>query len=128
MAQRPSINCVDPTPEDSAWSCLWQPGDLSGLTGFDLRARATDRYGNHSGWSPIHHLIVDTTAPTVTLDATVDDFLADGFINGAELLWNGAAVDDYEVRRVAVCLDDVYTTGCQSANTSLAGAGGHLAA
>ncbi|MCB0240061.1 MAG: hypothetical protein KDH08_15760, partial [Anaerolineae bacterium] len=114
-----TVNCVDPTPEDSAWSCLWQPGDLTGLTGFDLRARATDRYGNQSGWSPVHHLIVDTSPPTVTLDATVDDFLADGFINGAELIWNGAAEDDYEVRRVAVCLDDVYTTGCEPANSSL---------
>ncbi|MCB0001512.1 MAG: cadherin-like domain-containing protein, partial [Anaerolineae bacterium] len=113
------VNCVDPTPEDSVWSCLWQPGDLSGLTGFDLRARASDRYGNQSGWSPIHHLIVDTSPPTVTLDATVDDFLADGFINGAELLWNGQATDDYEVSRVAVCTDATYNTACQSASTSL---------
>ena len=45
-----TLNCADPTPEDGAWTCLWDPGDLAGLAGFDLRARATDLYGNTGGW------------------------------------------------------------------------------
>ena len=114
-----TLNCVDPTPDDGSWSCLWQPGSLTNLTGFDLRARAQDRFGNISGWSPVHHLIVDTTPPTITADAAVGDYLADGFINTAELVWRGRAEDDHEVNRVAVCLDGVYTTGCATASVSL---------
>ncbi len=115
-----TLNCVDPTPDDNTWSCAWQPGSLLGLTGFDLRARASDRFGNTSGWSPIHHLIVDTTSPGITADPVVDDYLADGFINEAELTWRGEATDDREVTRVAVCLTGVYNTGCANANTSAA--------
>ncbi|QLQ05229.1 MAG: hypothetical protein HZY76_03360 [Anaerolineae bacterium] len=43
-----TLNCVDPTPDDNSWACTWQPGSLAGLTGFDLRARASDRFGNTS--------------------------------------------------------------------------------
>ncbi|HRI56757.1 MAG TPA: Ig-like domain-containing protein, partial [Anaerolineae bacterium] len=115
-----TLNCVDPTPDDNSWACTWQPGSLAGLTGFDLRARASDRFGNTSAWSPVHHLIVDTAPPTITADPIVADYLADGFINGAELDWSGAAQDDQAVTRVAVCLSGVYTTACDTGNTSAA--------
>jgi len=114
-----TLHCVDPTPDDGSWSCLWQPGNLTNLTGFDLRARAQDRFGNISSWSPVRRLIVDTTPPILTADAVVDDYLADGFISAAELVWRGQAEDDHEVNRVAVCLDGVYTTGCATASASL---------
>jgi hypothetical protein len=113
-----TLHCVDPTPEDGAWACPWQPGSLAGLSGFDLRARASDRFGNTSAWSPVHPLIVDNAPPTVQVDAAVDGYLADGFISAAELVWSGAAQDNREVRRVAVCLDGLFNTGCASAAIS----------
>ena len=55
-----------------------------------MRARATDAYGNQGAFSSPLVLPVDLTPPSVALDPTVDQFLADGVIGPTELGWRGS--------------------------------------
>ncbi|RLT41667.1 MAG: hypothetical protein DWI57_06650 [Chloroflexi bacterium] len=106
------LDCADPTPGDGAWVCAWNPGDLSGVGQVTLRARGIDSFGNVGDFSPALTLEVDISPPTVLLDATVTDFLADGFINGLELFWAGQVVDDKQVARLSICQGDALGDGC----------------
>ena len=107
-----TLTCVDPSPSDGRWSCPWDPGSLTGIDEFQLRARATDRYGNVSDWSPVKTLIADTTPPTVTLDAAVEAFLTDGYLSSNEMAWSGQVVDNHEAAGVAVCIDGLFSVEC----------------
>ncbi|MFZ0547188.1 MAG: LamG-like jellyroll fold domain-containing protein, partial [Candidatus Promineifilaceae bacterium] len=73
------INCPDGN-NDGLWQCLWQPGPLDGLTNIELRAQATDLFGNVGPWTPWKNLLVDNTAPVIALNSDVESALADGFL------------------------------------------------
>lgn len=115
-----TITCPDPSAMDGRWTCRWDAGDLSGVDEFQLRARATDRFGNASEWSPITTLIADTSPPTVTLNASIEGFLSDGFLNRSELVWQGQVVDNYAAAGIVVCIDMLLSVGCEQ--RTLAGA------
>ena len=92
---------------------LWHAdSDLHGVDAVILRARGTDSFGNVGDLSPALTLAVDINPPTVLLDATVVDFLADGFINGLELFWQGQVVDDKQVARLSICQGAALGDGC----------------
>ena len=48
-------------------------------------------------------LPVDLSPPTVALDPSVDQFLADGLIGPAELRWRGSQQDDHVAAALAIC-------------------------
>ncbi len=98
-----TINCTDPSPEDGLWSCLWDAGLLTGVDSVELRAQTTDRFGNVSAFSAPVSLLVDVTAPTVTLSAASETALMDGFINAAEAEFTGQVSDNRLARTIQIC-------------------------
>ncbi len=115
-----TLICADATPDDGVWSCPWNIASISGLTGFDLRARAIDRFGNVSAFSPPHHVDADGIPPTTQLNAIIAQYLADGYLNAAELAWLGGVLDNLESVRGQICLTPEFG-GCRDA--SVLGAG-----
>lgn len=97
------LQCGDPTPSDGHWACAWNPGDTAGLSGFRLRARATDRFGNQSAWTDWSVLAVDATPPAVSLDPGLDAALADGFLSAGEAHLTGLVTDDQRATRLVAC-------------------------
>lgn len=61
--------CLDDTPTDGQWQCLWDiPASNGGNVPangdeFTLRARATDAFGNVSAWSEPQAVLIDTQSP-----------------------------------------------------------------
>ena len=49
-------------------------------------------------------LDVDLVPPAVELNQATTDYLADGFINGLELLWRGRVVDDRQAAGLTLSL------------------------
>jgi hypothetical protein len=99
-----SINCPDGN-NDGLWQCLWQPGALAGLTNIELRAQATDLFGNVGPWTEWKNLLVDTTAPVIGLNNDVELALADGFLAPNELVISGTLQDDLAAYQVGLCLE-----------------------
>lgn len=100
-----TLTCPDAlTPRDGSWSCVWSAGALNGVTAVDLRARATDEYGNQSGWNAWRTLPVDATPPTVTLSPATEAALADGVLNTAEAQLAGTVTDNRRAAQVELCL------------------------
>ena len=111
-----SITCVNPTPTAKDWSCPLDIGAQVGGSLVDVRAQATDQFGNVSDFSPWLTLPVDADAPTTSLDVTTQDALADGVIGPSEATLSGSATDDHLLSGVDVCTtDDV----CTHASTTL---------
>jgi hypothetical protein len=106
------LTCNDPTPFDGIWSCLWSPGDLSDLSGYQIRAQATDSFGNVGPWTDWVNLIVDLTRPVVNLDPLAEVALADGFVNLAEAHVWGQVIDDFQATQVQFCLEDAVGENC----------------
>jgi len=98
-----TVTCTDETPTDGAWSCLWDAGSLVGVEGVELQARATDRFGNVSAFSPVVTLGADLTPPQVTLSAQTEAALADGYLNQAEANLRGQINDNRNAQAVAIC-------------------------
>jgi uncharacterized repeat protein (TIGR01451 family) len=98
-----TVTCTDPTPDDGFWSCLWDAGALAGVDTVELSAQATDRFGNVSAFSPVVTLIVDLTAPTVTLSPLTTAALADGYINATETQFTGGVSDNRVASGVVIC-------------------------
>ena len=106
------LQCPDDQPRDGTWSCVWDAGNASGVTGYELRARAYDLAGNVGDWSATVSLPVDQTAPQVILDAAVETALNDGFVGPTDMLLSGQLLDDQQAKSVAICLDQEYDLGC----------------
>ena len=99
-----TLVCTDPTPFDGLWDCLWNAGGAADGTQFELRARATDRFGNGTpGWTAPHTVTVDATPPTVTLSADTEDALSDDLMGLDEIGLTGQVHDDREAAQVEVC-------------------------
>ncbi|RLC71701.1 MAG: hypothetical protein DRI81_17365, partial [Chloroflexi bacterium] len=109
------ITCADTTPDDGRWECPWV---VSGNDGdeFDLRARATDGYGHVSEWTaPWRTVVLDSTPPTVTLQAAAQDAV-DGQLIGTEgYLLTGLFTDTHSPGAVDVCRQVDGETVCASA-------------
>ncbi len=99
-----TIACPDATHEDGQWSCLWDVGAANDGDQFALRAQATDDLGHTSSWTDWLTLIVDTTPPTVTLDADVDAALVDTVLGLGEHLFTGQVHDDRQASGLEVCV------------------------
>ena len=78
---------------------------MAGITQFQLRARATDSNGLVSNLSPVRTLGADTTSPTVTVDASVDTALADGYLSAGELQWMGSVQDNQMATGFVICVN-----------------------
>ncbi|MCE7988086.1 MAG: DUF11 domain-containing protein [Caldilinea sp. CFX5] len=98
-----STTCSDETPNDGAWSCLWDAGALVGVDAVELQARAVDRFGNMSAFSPVVTLGADLTPPQVTLSAQSEAALADGYLNATEANLSGQISDNRNAAAVAIC-------------------------
>lgn len=98
-----STICTDLTPDDGLWSCAVDFSGFPSGTTVSVRVRAVDEHGNTSPFSDPATMVVDRTAPTVTLAAETQAALADGFINASEALLRGLVVDDQRADRVELC-------------------------
>ena len=74
-----TLTCGVSDPATGGWSCPWDATAANGGVQpsnddeFTVRLRATDRFGQTSGWSAPHIIRVDAQPPTVTLAAEVTD-------------------------------------------------------
>jgi hypothetical protein len=98
------IPCPDATHEDGQWSCFWDVGVADDGDQFALRAQATDDFGHTTSWTEWLTLIVDTTPPTVTLDAEVDAVLGNAMLGPGEHLFTGEVHDDRQASGLEVCV------------------------
>jgi uncharacterized repeat protein (TIGR01451 family) len=106
------IACIDSTPFDGQWACLWNAGDTSGLDQFEIRAQATDSFGTTSDWTGWVTLAVDNVPPTVTVDAALDDALADGYMSADEARIGGQVIDDQQASRAKRCTPGLSSLEC----------------
>jgi uncharacterized repeat protein (TIGR01451 family) len=110
-----SVQCTDDTPYDGAWQCPVDLGDLVGATGVEMRARATDSFGQVGPWSQWRIVAVDNTPPTISLTTNVDLLLQDGFLSPGDRLWKGLLVDDFAPKSVEACVAGVCTSAAAPA-------------
>ncbi|NCC36159.1 MAG: hypothetical protein EOM24_29725, partial [Chloroflexia bacterium] len=63
------ITCTDPHDDDGHWQCPWQAGASNPADGtvYRVRARATDAFDQVGPWSPWGTVVIDRTAPTLTV-------------------------------------------------------------
>ncbi len=105
-------NCPVNDPHAGVWSCAFDAGALTGLNELSVRARATNVSNLTSAWTPPLKLLVDTTPPTVTLDAAVDAMLTDGIIGLNETQWSGQIQDNRAAHAFALCDGVAFTSFC----------------
>ncbi len=116
------ITCTDPTPDDGRWTCAWNISGDDGNDGdeFDLRARATDGYGHVSAWtSPWRTVVLDSTPPTLTLDAEAREAVSRQLVGPASYLLTGVFTDSHSAGSVTICRDTADGTRCAPAITTL---------
>jgi subtilisin-like proprotein convertase family protein len=106
--------CPDSTPEDGQWSCQVDVGAAQEGARFEVRAMATDVYGQASVWFPWKPFIVDSRPPSVTLSNATIAALSDGWIGGAETTFKGKVTDDRLVGGVEVCDPAAGPTSCKA--------------
>jgi subtilisin-like proprotein convertase family protein len=114
-----TLNCPDATPYNGQWTCEW---NVTGGDGdeFELRARATDRFGHVSEWTiPCHIVVVDATPPTVTLDDEARAAVDGQLIGPDGELLTGLVSDTHSSVAVQVCREVDEETICESAATML---------
>jgi len=102
-----TLQCTDATPSDGAWSCPWDVGAAADGTQFAMGMRAVDRHGNVSGWTGPVTFTVDTVTPTIALDTTTEDRMADGLLGPDELWLSGSVSDDRQASGMRVCVTDL---------------------
>jgi uncharacterized repeat protein (TIGR01451 family) len=112
-----TFTCSDATPEDGLFACPWDAGTIDRAV--SVRVRASDRWGNLGPWSASTPLVIDTTPPTVALDAALDVTLRTGFIAPGQLTLNGQVNDNRAATGVLRCLAD--TTNCLRFNVTPVG-------
>ncbi|MGD2146812.1 MAG: proprotein convertase P-domain-containing protein [Anaerolineae bacterium] len=122
-------NCLDPTPMDGEWSCLWNATAVNGGTPpgdgttFDLRLQAVDGHLRASEWTAPRTFIVDQGSPTVTFSAETTAAYSDTVVSDATLTFRGLISDTYAVGGVGVCLRaEGAEEACGEANLQSVGA------
>ncbi|MEE8389245.1 MAG: Ig-like domain-containing protein [Anaerolineae bacterium] len=134
-----TLSCVDDTPGDGSWACPWDVtatnGGLPPTDGetFQLRARATDPFGQSSEWTHWHELVVDTAPPTLTLNldlqterqagrVTLDRAASSLPVLGTgQTYFSGQLFDNRLVTAVEIC--DAAGENCQQADLTVDPAG-----
>jgi hypothetical protein len=81
------------------WRCRWDPGSVADGAALALRAQAVDAFGQASEWSAWMELVVDQSAPTVTVEPGIDGRVLGA---GGHTL-RGTATDDHALGSVRVC-------------------------
>jgi uncharacterized repeat protein (TIGR01451 family) len=104
-----TLACTDPTPSDGAWSCDWNiPASTDGDV-FRVRARATDPWGQVGAWSLLHPIVIDTTAPTVTVASNlaagvnVTDVTQAPLLGVGQTSLSGNLDDNRALKSVEIC-------------------------
>ncbi len=98
-----TTTCTDTTPDDGAWACpVTLPAQADG-TPLTVRLKARDIHGLESAWFTVPALVIDRTAPTITLDSATERNLRDGIVGYAEATLSGALTDNRFAARVEVC-------------------------
>jgi hypothetical protein len=114
------LACPDPTPQDSAWECIWNAADAADGQVLEVRARAVDSWGNLSDWSDWHQFEVDRTPPTASLSAASLESMQDAWLGSEELNFTGEVQDDRQAGQVEVCAEQVAgsLTNCSTASVT----------
>jgi subtilisin-like proprotein convertase family protein len=103
---------------DGGWVCGWDAGpNPVNASVFQLRARATDGYGNVSGWTGYTDFIVDTLPVTITLGDATQAALSDGVLSAGERVIGGRLDDNRQAARLDVC--DAAGQVCEAATLTL---------
>ena len=90
---------------DSGYQCVWDAGGAAAGSVFTLRGRATDVHGN-VGWSSALPVVVDGTAPQLTLSAASLNALSDGRLSDKERALTGTLTDDLAAATAELCSVD----------------------
>jgi len=98
-----TLTCAPETPQSGTWGCPWTVSGQNGDT-FALRLRGTDAYGQPGGWSAPRILLLDTQAPTVTLNLSSTQVVSGALLNDLSLPLYGAVRDAGGLGAVEVCL------------------------
>ena len=113
------LPCPDATPDDGRWTCAWT---VSGNDGdaYGLRARATDGFGQTGEWtSPWRTIVLDSTPPTVTLDAEAQAAVDDQIIGPKGYRLTGVFTDSHSHGTVDICDATESDTTCTAATLVL---------
>lgn len=111
------IPCPDASPRDGEWTCAWNVTPILGvIPSFQLRAQATDLYGNVSGLTAPVTMLLDDVPPTVTLDGAVDQALADGVLTPGEFIFSGGVQDNLRASAAVICLTRAAGQSCTEVN------------
>ncbi len=110
----PVTYCVDETPDDGNWVCTWDVGPANDGDHFQLRARASDVYGNTSDWTDWLTLTVDAQPPAISLTAASEAALQNIELGpGDSLLLAGEVHDDREAAAAEFCTGAGAGESCQ---------------
>lgn len=96
-------SCVDATPENGEWACIWDAGGAADGTVFQLRAQGSDVWGNSGAFGLPRTLTVDAVPPSISLSAATQSALADERLGPGESGLRGAVVDDRAAAQAEVC-------------------------
>jgi len=109
-----SLSCPDASSSDGNWACDWEVSGQNNAV-FDLRLQATDSYGLSSAWGMTQTFMLDTQAPTVTLDVSATQVISGSILPGAQFTLYGDVADNGGLGFVDVCLEG----DCQRADLQL---------
>ncbi|MCE7984102.1 MAG: hypothetical protein DYG89_23250 [Caldilinea sp. CFX5] len=114
-----SFACVDDSPLDGQWRCVWDViasnGGVAPDNGarFTIRARATDSYGQQSDWSAPRTVVIDAQAPQLGAPTDSTPLL----VANAVLQLNGLLTDSARPESVEVCDSNAET--CRLADLTI---------
>jgi len=96
--------CRVAAPLSGGWSCTINLPAAPNDTRYFARAQATNPFGYTSAWSPWRALVIDSLAPTVTLDPASQTTLSSAVLGPGTLTVSGQIQDNDLVKRVDICL------------------------
>ncbi len=95
-----TVACADETPTDGHWACTWDAGNASDGDTYQVRAQATDIFGQASEWTEWRTFEVDAVAPEISL-ALKNTVFGTGIHS-----INGSFKDEREIGSVHICRED----------------------
>ncbi|MEM7028170.1 MAG: LamG-like jellyroll fold domain-containing protein [Chloroflexota bacterium] len=113
-----TVNCSNPTPDTGRWSCEVDFSGFSNGQTIQLRAKATDQFGQESDWYTLPTLTVDNTPPTLTVTSSSEERLNDGLVGPTDLVLQGEVNDNYLLDGVEVCITDEFGEICEQAEVT----------
>jgi subtilisin-like proprotein convertase family protein len=117
-------SCVDPTPDDGQWQCVWNATTANGGVppvdgdSFDLELLPTDGQGldplsaaplrlgkARTADADTHTVIVDAVPPSGAYNAATTATYSGTVIAAADLVFSGVVTDNHAIDRVEVCVN-----------------------